>query len=59
MGKDNRARRKRKLAQKVVQKKHRREKARAQGRGRTLAPTFHVFRNPFEGLRVRPESLVV
>lgn len=38
------------MAQKAALKKRRRKKSRPRGRGRTIAPTFHVFRNPFEGL---------
>ena len=59
MGNNNRARRKRKLAQKAAQKKRRREKSRARGRGRTLAPTFHVFHNPFEGLSHEQRRLAI
>ena len=50
MSKNNRARRKQKLAQKAVQKKRRRERSKAQDEGQTLAPTFHMVPNPFEGL---------
>lgn len=59
MGKNNRARRKRKLAQKVARKKRRREKSRPRGRGRSLAPTFHMFRNPFDGLSDEQRRLAI
>ena len=59
MGKGSRARRKRKLAQRAARKKGRREKSGAQGRGRTLAPTLHVFRNPFDGLNHKQRRLVI
>ena len=50
MSKNNRARRKQKLAQKAAQKKRRRERSKARDEGQTLAPTFQMFPNPFEGL---------
>ena len=50
MRKDNRARRKRRLTQRAAQKKHRREKARVQGKRRTLGPKLQLVPNPFEGL---------
>ena len=50
MGKNNKARRKFKLAQKAAQKKRRREKSRARRKEETLAPTFHKIPNPFDGL---------
>ena len=50
MSKNNRARRKQKLAQKAAQKKRRRERSKARDEEQTLAPTFHMFPNPFEGL---------
>ena len=50
MSKNNRARRKRKLAQKAVQKKRRRERSKARGQRQTLTPTFRKVPNPFEGL---------
>lgn len=50
MSKNNRVRRKQKLAQKAAQKKRRRERSKARGQGQTLAPTFYKFPNPFEGL---------
>ena len=51
MGKRSKARRKRKLAQKAArEKKRRRRKSKGRRPGRTLAPTFHVLRNPFENL---------
>ena len=59
MGKHNRARRKRKLALKAARKKRRREQSKTRGRGRTLAPTFHLFRNPFEGLSDEQRRLAI
>ena len=50
MRKSKKARRKQKLAQKAAQKKRRRQKSKARGQGQTLAPTFHMLRNPFEAL---------
>ena len=50
MSKNNRARRKQKLAQKAAQKKRRRERSKARDEEQTLAPTFQMFPNPFEGL---------
>lgn len=59
MGKDNRARRKRRLAQRVARKKHQREKSRVQGRNRTLGPNFQVLPNPFEGLSDEQRRLAI
>ena len=59
MSKNNRARRKQKLAQKVAQKKRRRERSKAQGRGQTLAPTFHMLRNPFGELSDDQRRLMI
>ena len=50
MSKNNRTRRKQKLALNAAQKKRRREKLKAQDERQTLAPTFQAFLNPFEGL---------
>ena len=50
MRKSKNARTKQKLAQKAAQKKRRRGKSKDRGQGQTLAPTFHMLRNPFEGL---------
>ena len=59
MSKNNRARRKRKLAQKAAQKKRRRERSKARGQRQTLAPTFHKFPNPFDGLSDEQRQLAV
>lgn len=59
MSKNNRARRKRKLAQKAAQKKRRRERSKDRGQKQTLAPTFHKFPNPFEGLSDEQRRLAV
>lgn len=59
MGKRNKARRKRKQSQKAAQKKRRREKPRVRRRGRTLAPTLHMLRNPFEDLSHEQRRLVI
>ena len=59
MGKRNRAQRKQKLAQKAARKKRRRKKSKAQARVRTLAPTVHVFRNPFERLSHEQRRLAI
>ncbi len=50
MRKSKNARTKQRLAQKAAQKKRRRRKSKDRGQGQTLAPTFHMLRNPFEGL---------
>ena len=50
MSKNNRARRKQKVTRKAAQKKRRRARSKVRGQEQTLAPTFHVSPNPFEGL---------
>ena len=50
MRKSKKARTKQKLAQKAAQKKRRRGKSKGRGQDQTLAPTFHMLHNPFEGL---------
>ena len=50
MSKNNRARRKRRLAQRAAQKKRQPEKSRVQGKSRTLGPNLQVVPNPFNGL---------
>ena len=59
MGKSNKARRKQKLAQKASQKKRRRGKSKPRGQGQILAPTFHMLRNPFEGLSDEQRRLAI
>ena len=59
MGKDNRARRKRKTAQRAVRKKRQRQKLKARRKGQALAPTLHVFPNPFEGLSDEQRRLAI
>ena len=59
MRKKNRARRKQKLAQKAAQMKRRRERSKAKDEGQTLAPTFHMVPNPFEGLSDDQRRLVI
>ncbi len=58
MGKNNRARRKRKLAQKAARKKRQR-KAVGGVRSRTLAPAIHTIPNPFAGLSDDQRRLAV
>ena len=59
MRKRKKARGKQKLAQKAAQKKHRRGKSKIRGQGPTLAPTFHMLRNPFEGLSANERRLAI
>ena len=50
MGKNNRVRRKQKLAQKTARNKRQRKTLERRAKSRSLAPAFHVIPNPFAGL---------
>ena len=59
MSKNNRARRKRKLAQKAAQKKRRRERSKARGKDKFWLPHFTSSPNPSEGLSDEQQQLTV
>ena len=59
MGKNNRVRRKRRLAQKVAREKRRGEKSANRGKGRILGPDLHVVPNPLEGVSEEQRRLAI
>ena len=59
MGKNNRTRRKQKLAQKTAKRKRQQKRSEAKGHRQTFAPVYNKFHNPFGGLNDSQRHLMI